>query len=87
MSEKRLRGLEKHRVLGDDKLGSLKFYKVCVLGKSSRTNFKIAVHNIKGTLDYIHSDLWGPSQIASLGGAKYFLSFIDDYSRIVWFMS
>ncbi|KAH9670747.1 hypothetical protein KPL70_017094 [Citrus sinensis] len=71
-------------VLGDDKLGSLEFCEVCVLGKSSRTSFKTAVHNTKGTLDYIHSYLWGPSQTISLGGAKYFLSFIDDYSRMVW---
>ncbi|KAH9718762.1 hypothetical protein KPL71_022343 [Citrus sinensis] len=84
MSEKGLKILEKQGVLGDDKLGSLEFCEVCVLGKSSRTSFKTAVHNTKGTLDYIHSDLWGPSQTVSLGGVKYFLSFIDDYSRMVW---
>ena len=70
MSEKGLKILEKQGVLGDDKLGSLEFCEVCVLGKSSRTSFKTAVHNTKGTLDYIHSDLWGPSQTVSLGGAK-----------------
>ncbi|KAH9682681.1 hypothetical protein KPL71_027445 [Citrus sinensis] len=84
ISENGLKILEKQGVLGDDKLGSLEFCEVCVLGKSSRTSFKTAVHNTKGTLDYIHSDLWGPSQTVSLGGAKYFLSFIDDYSRMVW---
>lgn len=35
-------------------------------------------------LDYIHVDLWGPSRTERLGGAKYFLSIIDDYSRKVW---
>ena len=35
-------------------------------------------------LDYIHSDLWGPSQVPSKGGARYMLTFIDDYSRKVW---
>ena len=84
MSEKRLRVLEKQGVFEDDKLGSLEFYEVCVLGKSSRTGFKTAMHNTKGTLDYIHSDLQGPAHTVSLGGAKYFLSFIDDYSRMVW---
>ena len=57
---------------------------VMVLGKSSRTSFKTTMHNTKGTLDYIHCDMWGPSQIAFLGVAKYFLFFIDDYSRMVW---
>lgn len=42
------------------------------------------VHNSKGTLDYIHADLWEPTQTVSLGRARYFLSLIDDFSRMVW---
>ncbi|GJT34326.1 retrovirus-related pol polyprotein from transposon TNT 1-94 [Tanacetum coccineum] len=29
-------------------------------------------------------DLWGPSQVKSLEGKRYFLSIVDDYSRRVW---
>jgi transposase InsO family protein len=29
----------------------------------------------------IHSDLWGPSPIPSLGGRRYYVTFTDDYSR------
>jgi hypothetical protein len=29
----------------------------------------------------IHSDLWGPSPVPSLGGRKYYVTFTDDYSR------
>nr|GFA65090.1 retrovirus-related Pol polyprotein from transposon TNT 1-94 [Tanacetum cinerariifolium] len=29
-------------------------------------------------------DLWGPSQVESLEGKRYFLSIVDDYSRRVW---
>lgn len=33
----------------------------------------------------MHSDLWGsPSTPESLGGCRYFVSFIDDYSKKVW---
>ncbi|KAH9668177.1 hypothetical protein KPL70_021322 [Citrus sinensis] len=39
-------------------------------GKSSRVKFSTGIHNSKGTLDYIHADLWGPAQTASLGGAR-----------------
>nr|GEW58627.1 hypothetical protein [Tanacetum cinerariifolium] len=35
----------------------------------------------QGVIDYVHSDLWSPSQVESLGGKRYFLSIIDDYSR------
>ena len=36
----------------------------------------------------VHSDVCGPMLTASYGGAKYFVTFIDDYSRIcrVYFM-
>ena len=29
----------------------------------------------------IHSDLWGPSPIMTIGGRKYYVSFTDDYTR------
>ena len=46
--------------------------------------FAKAVHETQNQLDYIHSDLWGPSQVPSIGGVRYFLTLIDDYSRKVW---
>ena len=84
VSESGLKELEKQGALGSDKISTVGFCEECILGKASRTRFKTAVHNTKGTLDYIHSDLWGPAQIESLGGACYFLSMIDDFSRMVW---
>lgn len=35
-------------------------------------------------MDYIHSNLWGPSQIPSLGGIRFFMSITDDFSRKAW---
>lgn len=55
----------------------------CVLGKSSRIKFNTIVHKSKGTLEYIHYDLWGSVQTTSLGGGTYLMSFIDDFSRMV----
>ncbi|KAG8497200.1 hypothetical protein CXB51_008576 [Gossypium anomalum] len=43
-----------------------------------------AIHNTKGILDYVHSDVWGPTKVASFGGMHYFVTFVDDYSRKVW---
>jgi hypothetical protein len=34
-------------------------------------------------LQVVHSDVVGPMQTVSQGGAKYFVTFIDDYSRFV----
>jgi transposase InsO family protein len=33
--------------------------------------------------ELIHIDLWGPATVTSLGGARYFLTCYDDYSRKV----
>ncbi|KAH9686286.1 hypothetical protein KPL70_014312 [Citrus sinensis] len=70
MSERDLRELSKQRVLGEDKLEPLEFCEECVLGKSSRVKFSTGAHVSRGTLEYIHADLWGSAQTASLGGAR-----------------
>jgi len=32
----------------------------------------------------IHSDVWGPSKIPTLGGSRWFVTFIDDCTRVTW---
>ena len=56
----------------------------CLLGKAKKLSFPAGNHTSTSPLDYIHSDLWGPSQVKSLGGGKYYMSIIDDFSRKVW---
>ena len=34
--------------------------------------------------ELIYSDVWGPSHITSIGGSRYFVIFIDDYSCYSW---
>ncbi|GJW81958.1 retrotransposon protein, putative, ty1-copia subclass [Tanacetum coccineum] len=84
ISEAGLQVLEKQGLFGKKSLGKLDFCENCVLGKSHRVRFGVGRHTTQGVVDYIHSDLWGPSQVESLGGKRYFLSIIDDYSRRVW---
>ncbi|GJZ57863.1 retrovirus-related pol polyprotein from transposon TNT 1-94 [Tanacetum coccineum] len=79
-----LQVLEKQGLFGKESLGKLDFCENCVLGKSHRVRFGVGRHTTQGVVDYVHSDLWGPSQVESLGGKRYFLSIIDDYSRRVW---
>ena len=55
-----------------------------VYGKACRVKFGTGQQRTKGTLDYIHADLWGPSRTPSHLGARYFLSMVDDYSRKLW---
>ena len=75
--------LSKKGVFGGKKLGALPFCEDCFYGKHKWVSFKPVVHNTKGILNYVHSDLWGPSRKVSLGGCTYLLTFVDDYSRKV----
>nr|GEV52043.1 probable mediator of RNA polymerase II transcription subunit 37c [Tanacetum cinerariifolium] len=62
---------------------SLPFYEHCVISKQHRLTFKTSNSRSVSILELVHSDVWQPP-IQSLGGAKYFVSFIDDYSRRCW---
>ena len=79
-----MKELSKQGLLGNDQITSLQFCEKCVFGKATRHRFNPGKKETKQTLDYVHSDLWGPSQVPSHGGARYFITFIDDYSRRVW---
>lgn len=56
---------------------------VCAMGKHSRTAFNEPGTRAKQRLELIHTDVCGPMPVQSLGGAKYFVSFLDDFSRKV----
>ena len=83
MSERGMTELHKRNLLKGVKSCKLDFYKFFVLGRRCRVGFKSATHKTEGILDYVHSDVWGPVRVASMGGSVYFLTFIDDYSRKV----
>ncbi|KAE8690124.1 hypothetical protein F3Y22_tig00110926pilonHSYRG00104 [Hibiscus syriacus] len=62
----------------------LAFCEHCIKGKNKMVKFGTAIHDTKGILDYVHSDVWGPSKTTSLGGTHYYVTFVDDFSRRVW---
>ncbi|GJX75491.1 transposable element [Tanacetum coccineum] len=66
MSEKGMVILSKRGLLDNHKVANLEFCEHCVMGKQKRVSFSKAIHQTKGTLDYLHADCWGPS----LGGAR-----------------
>ena len=56
----------------------------CFLGKQKNVNFlKIGRTPKAEKLELVYTDLWGPSSVASLGGLRYYITFIDDSSRKV----
>nr|CAH65740.1 OSIGBa0127D24.3 [Oryza sativa] len=84
MSEIGLAELSKRGMLDGQSIGKLIFCEHCIFGKHHRVKFNTSTHTTEGILDYVHSDLWGPTCKTSFGGARYMMTIIDDYSRKVW---
>ena len=54
----------------------------CQLGKHTHVSFpKNLESQTKFPFELVHTDIWGPSQTASTLGFRYFVTFIDDFSR------
>ena len=70
------------------KAANLSFCEGCVEGKMHRKPFK-PVGEIRSTrkLQLVHSDVCGPMHTESIGGRKYFVTFIDDFHDVVLFIS
>jgi len=54
-----------------------------VISKHHRLKYARATTRSKQILYLIHSDVW-ESLVSSPGGAKFLVSFINDYSRRLW---
>lgn len=52
----------------------------CLAGKQHRLPFPPSDSRAESLCELIHSDICGPIEVESLGGAKYILMFKDDYS-------
>lgn len=59
----------------------------CCEGKLSRLPFSIGTRASE-VLEIVHADVCGPRETKSIGSARYYLLFVDDYSRMsfIYFM-
>ncbi len=68
-----------------DGLKQISFCKPCTIGKHHRTAFPVGGSTrAEKPLDLVHSDVCGKLNVKSVGGAEYFLTYIDDFSRYAW---
>jgi hypothetical protein len=56
----------------------------CQFGKAHQLPYKESEHQSMTPLELIHSDVFGPVKQISLGGMRYMVTFIDDFSRYIW---
>ncbi|CAN0920234.1 Retrovirus-related Pol polyprotein from transposon TNT 1-94 [Linum grandiflorum] len=76
---------EKNMVVGLPQIN--KEDKVCegyIYGKMHRLPFPKTTWRAKAPLELVHSDICGPTRTTSIGDKRYFLLFVDDYTRMMW---
>ena len=61
--------------------GEIRFCEDCAINKLTRISFTAQGKRATKILDLVHTDLCGPMRECTPQGNKYFITFIDDYSR------
>ncbi|KAL4352591.1 hypothetical protein GQ457_06G020380 [Hibiscus cannabinus] len=78
MKKSMLKGLPKLEVRTDTICAG------CQYGKAHQLPYEESKYRANEPLELIHSDVFGPVKQTSIGGMKYMVTFIDDFSRYVW---
>nr|CAN83337.1 hypothetical protein VITISV_004574 [Vitis vinifera] len=81
ISRQRLEILVKDGVLSNLDFSDFETCVVCLKGKMTVNTRTEKIDRCGSTLDLIHTDICGPLTPTALGGYKYFITFIDDFSR------
>ena len=56
----------------------------CVDGKMHHLPFPKTSWRAKAPLELVHADIFGPTRTPSLGNKRYFILFVDNYTRMEW---
>ena len=82
MSEKGMKMLLSKGKLPELKSIDFDMCESCLLGKQKKVSFLKTGKTPKAEkLELVHIDLWEPSPVTSLGGSRYYITFINDSSR------
>lgn len=74
----------KHMSLYGVDLSSCNKCTVCPLAKQTRLPFQISMSRADNVFDLLHLDVWGPYRTATHNGCRFFLTIVDDNSRMTW---
>ena len=85
MSEKGMHILQSRKLLPGLKQIDLEFCEHCVFGKQKRVIFlRVGKKKKSEKLELVHTVVWRPAQVSSLGGSNYYVTFIDDANKKTW---
>ena len=77
MSEKGMHIIHKRNLLLDSKQIDLDFCENCVYGKQKIVRFlRVRKEKKSERLELVHTNVWGPTQVSSLGGSHYYVTLL-----------
>lgn len=78
--------LLKHvKTLDSAEVGTLEsICQICPKAKHARNPFHSSTSRTNQTFDLIHVDTWGPYKDSTYNDYKFFLTVVDDFSRMTW---
>jgi hypothetical protein len=60
-------------------------YGTCLIGKQTILAFNSSLPmRATHVLNVVHSDVCGPMHVPKYGGNRYFITFVDEFSRMMW---
>ncbi|GJT85144.1 reverse transcriptase domain-containing protein [Tanacetum coccineum] len=84
MSEKGMKILASKGRIPDLQKAIVGFCKPCVLGKQKKVSFVKSRNTRKlQRLELVHTDVYGPTSVASICRSRYYVTFIDNNNRMV----
>ena len=84
MSEKGLQVLERKSLISLAKNEPLSSFDHCLVGKHHMVSFSSRSKKKLKKLELVYFDVCGPMDVETLGGNRYFVTFIDDATKKVW---
>ena len=55
------------------------------MGKMTKLPFAHSNSCTTYPIELVHSDVWDPTPITSINGHRYYVIFVDDFTRFTWF--
>ena len=56
----------------------------CKCNKMHKLPFSSSSIKSSNPLEYVYSDVWGPAPIIFVDGFRYYLIFVDHYTKYIW---
>nr|GEW47173.1 retrovirus-related Pol polyprotein from transposon TNT 1-94 [Tanacetum cinerariifolium] len=56
----------------------------CPMAKFTKLPYNLSESHALDIFELVHIDIWGPYKVATNGSKKYFLTIVDDCSRVTW---